>query len=599
MAMHRSFVIGSWLVSLLPLFAVERPSDHAHPRLLFPVEMEAQLREKIAADPLAAELHENILARANAVLRDRTCRYEKSDGKRLLPESRLALHQIMHTAWAWRMTREKKYFDRALAEMEAASAMNDWNPTHFLDTAEMSTAMAIGYDWLYRDLDQKQRDRYAQQIEQKGLRALITRSSPWWTGATNNWSQVCGTGMSFAAIAIDERQPEICADILKQSRRLVEECLRFYQPDGAYPEGPDYWHYGSNYHIMHLAAMEVLFGQSAPPGLWRRSAEFMIHLNGPSGMPFNFADGGLRSGFITPAQTWIASKFSDSSLPGWSRQALAASLPARKTSGSQIDHRFHPLHLLWLPAQKDQQDSISTHARFRGEQEMAFARTAWGDHAAWLAIKGGTGAASHGHLDAGSFVYEAGGVRWFVDLGKENYNLPGYFGKQRWDYFRLNNRSHNTWVIGDALQVAAMPGCPVSDWTPEKLGSTSCEIDLTPAYAKQCARAMRGVTFDKTNGAVSIKDLVEKPVGDLRWAVVTDASVRLDGKSVMLEKNGKRLILSREDDMGGEWREFSLLPPTPEQNKNEGFRMLGFVVARGEELRIHVKWRLATEKSGR
>lgn len=592
-------ILMSWLCLVGSSVAADRPSDHPHPRLLFPGSAEAALQEKIAKDPLASQLQQNNLLRADAVIKSRTCRFEKSDGKRLLPESRLALHNILHTAWAWRTTRDKKYFDRTLAEMDAACAMSSWNPDHFLDTAEMAAAMSIGYDWLYAELSAEQRKKYADAIDGKGLLALVNHKHAWWKNATNNWSQVCGTGMGFAAIVLDELEPERCAQVLSESRQLMEKCVRFYLPDGAYPEGPGYWHYGSNYQVLYFAAEQSLGGKKEVNEIWKRSAEFMIHMNAPGGGTFNFADGSMREFYPTPAQTWIAAQFSGSALPGWSREALGLLMKNRNWQAKTSDTRFHPLHLLWLPSVPAKSEQLDLTARFGGEQELAFARTTWDVNAAWLAIKGGTGAASHGHLDAGSFVYEAGGVRWFVDLGKEDYNLPGYFGKQRWQYFRLNNRSHNTLVIADALQEVPLPGCPVTPWKEEADEITSCEIDLTPAYARQCASAKRMVFFHRKNGGVTLEDRIGKPTGDVRWALVTDARVTFQGRMVKLQKKGQTLIMQRQDDSGGEWQEFSLQPPTEQENSNNGFRMIGFSVPRGDLVEVRVGWELSTNENER
>ena len=41
-------------------------------------------------------------------------------------------------------------------------------------------------------------------------------------------------------------------------------------------------------------------------------------------------------------------------------------------------------------------------------------------------------------------LLDAQGVRWALDLGSDNYNMPGYFGSKRWTYYRMTNRSHNT-----------------------------------------------------------------------------------------------------------------------------------------------------------
>jgi hypothetical protein len=576
--------------------AVARPSDHAHPRLLFPASMDAKIKQRIATDPLAAELQKNILSRADAILSQRTCRFEKSDGRRLLPESRDALNRILHCAWAWRTTGEEKYKQRILAEMDAACAMPSWNPDHFLDTAEMATAMAIGYDWLYPSLSPEQRKKYADALDEKGLLALVNHKHKWWKSPTNNWSQVCGTGMEFAAIALDEVQPQRCAEVLAESHQLVEDCVRFYQPDGAYPEGPGYWHYGSNYQVMHFAAQQVITGKKPVADIWKQTAEFMIHQSGPTGLSFNYADSGTRGFYLTAAQTWIAAQFPQSALPRWTRDALGTQLKLSQAGSSPGEARFHPLHLLWLPPHSEKAPAFSLTARFGGEQEVAFARTGWNADASWLAIKGGTGAASHGHLDAGSFVYEAGGVRWFYDLGSDNYNMPGYFGKQRWEYFRLNNRSHNTLVIADALQAAPMPGCPVTPWQEEVDQLVGCEIDLTRAYAKQCASAKRMVFFHRANGGATLEDRIEKPTGDVRWAVVTDARFTIQGRTVKLQKNGKTLIMQRKDITGGEWQEFSLQPPTAQENTNKGFRIIGFRVSPSDQVKVRVGWELSTNE---
>ena len=71
--------------------------------------------------------------------------------------------------------------------------------------------------------------------------------------------------------------------------------------------------------------------------------------------------------------------------------------------------------------------------------------------------KGGCGKTSHGHLDAGSFVFDAKGYRWAMDLGMTGYStiekmlaeLGGNLfdvgqNSLRWSVFRLKNESHST-----------------------------------------------------------------------------------------------------------------------------------------------------------
>ena len=282
-----------------------------HPRLLFPAEREAEVKARIAADPLAAGIQKAVVKRAERVLKERTCEYLIPDGKRLLSESRKALHHVLYCGWAWRTTGDVRFRDRVIRELDAACALKDWNPSHFLDTAEMSTAVAIGYDWLFPALSPEQRKRYEDTLLDKGLRVVgkVHPKTSWWTGATNNRSQVCGAGMALAAEAVKERDPELCAALVKQGDELITKCEAFYLPDGAYPEGPAYWHYGTNYHVLLFAARESLGQPVKVPAVFKGSGDFMMQVVGPTGTDYNFADGNPRLEVPSPAQSWIAGRF--------------------------------------------------------------------------------------------------------------------------------------------------------------------------------------------------------------------------------------------------------------------------------------------------
>ena len=85
------------------------------------------------------------------------------------------------------------------------------------------------------------------------------------------------------------------------------------------------------------------------------------------------------------------------------------------------------LDLLWYDTSAASPDAVHLplEAVFTGVN-VGFLRTSWTNpDALWLAAKGGDNHANHSHLDLGSFVFEAGGVRWAEDLGSDYYNLPG------------------------------------------------------------------------------------------------------------------------------------------------------------------------------
>src|SRR5690606_18840922 len=110
------------------------------------------LRRRIADEPLLKQLFESERAAGDALLEKPTVTYNKT-GRRLLSVSREALLRITRLSMLYRLTDDARYRDRARDEMLAVCAFDDWNPSHYLDTAEMAMAVAIGYDWLYDGLD--------------------------------------------------------------------------------------------------------------------------------------------------------------------------------------------------------------------------------------------------------------------------------------------------------------------------------------------------------------------------------------------------------------------------------------------------------------
>ena len=100
----------------------------------------------------------------------------------------------------------------------------------------------------------------------------------------------------------------------------------------------------------------------------------------------------------------------------------------------------------------------------QGPVPITIQRSSWDNaRAIFVGLKAGSPSANHGHMDGGSFVLDADGVRWAYDLGAENYhriesrkmdlwNMSQ--SSDRWTIFRLGSLSHNTLAIDGALQQA-------------------------------------------------------------------------------------------------------------------------------------------------
>ena len=581
--------VGLWLVSTV-LAAAGGLADNPHPRLWFPQAAEEAVRGKVAGDPLAGKLHAAALAEAARILTERTCRYEIPDGKRLLGESRRALKNIMLTAWAWRMGGGEKFRLRTIAELDAACALQDWHPVHFLDTAEMATAVATGYDWLYPTLTPEQRAMCERAIVTKALKPAkdVYNKGNWWAKPSNNWSQVCGSGIALAAAAIAGKDDGMAEDLFGRGVKLVEGCGKFYEPDGMYPEGPGYWHYGTNFHVMLLAACHGLEQPMKDDPILRKAGDAMMFLTGPTRLAFGFADCHPGHETPSPAQCWLAARFKDAVQAKFVRSLFARGLDGDK--GRFTGDRYFPLAVLWLPPEPAVSPVLPLAAAFHGEQAMAMFRAGWDADAAWLAIKGGTPAASHGHMDVGSFVYDARGVRWLHDLGAEDYNLPDYFGGKRWTYFRLQNRSHNTLEIDGKLQNPRAKPCPLVSST--LTGDTrEATFDLTNAYAGAAEKVIRRARFDGRSGTVRIEDEITAPAGPVVWRVFTDAEAEVRGDQVILrKKRGGEITLSRITDTGT-WSITDATPPTSKENENKGFRAVVLTAPKAAKVSLAVEIR--------
>jgi hypothetical protein len=234
-----------------------------HPRLIATAERFGQLKQGVRSDRTLASWHESLRSEAEGILRARPSQYEIPDGLRLLATSRRVLDRVTTLALLYRIDGDRRYVDRAWSELEAAAKFPDWNPRHFLDTAEMTAAFGIGYDWLYDQwtADQRQTLRTAM-VElglQQGLK-VYRQPKGWWHNSQHNWNQVCNGGMTIGSLAVADELPELAGEILEQAIRSVPRAMKNFAPDGAWGEGPGYWSYATHYNVAMLAALESALG---------------------------------------------------------------------------------------------------------------------------------------------------------------------------------------------------------------------------------------------------------------------------------------------------------------------------------------------------
>jgi hypothetical protein len=392
-------------------------------------------------------------------------------------------------------------------------------------------------------------------IVQKGLQPGLDLKFNSWTHFENNWNQVCGSGMTIGALAVADEEPGVARQMLKLTRANIHHGLQPYRPDGVYPEGPTYWGYGTTYQVLMIAALESALGTdwqlSRSPG-FSQSADYLLQMTGPTGCFFNYSDGEAKSEYaFEVALFWMAQKFHRPGLLYFQTDGLDEFETNTIINNSA---QFAPWAALWWPDNGQfPAPSLPLDWEGRGINPVAVFRSSWTNPTAlYLAIKGGAASASHGHMDAGSFVLDAEGVRWALDLGKQDYDSLeskgiGIWGmdqkSDRWKVFRLNNFSHNTLTINGQLQVA-------KGYAPIIAFSTNATVpyvtlDLSRVFEGQARRVIREFQM-LPNREVAIDDTLAglHPGDKVRWAMVTSAQVQLDGSRAVLKQDGKQLELS-------------------------------------------------------
>ena len=312
----------------------------SHPRLLVKKGEEQKIKSDLALNPEMLRLHNYLLGQCDDLITTPVLAYKK-EGKRLLAVSREALRRIFYLSYAYRMTGEDKYRLRAEQEMIAVCSFTDWNPSHFLDTGEMTMAVAIGYDWLFDRLSPDARRLVQEAILNKGFAPSRDKRYNWFLRATNNWNQVCNAGLVYGALAVLEDHPEEAREIIERALSTVGLTLKGYGPDGAYPEGYNYWGYGTTFQVLLNAALESALGTdgglSSAEG-FLASARFMQFMTGTTGKCFNFSDS-RESVFALPAMYWFADKLQDPTLL-WNEKDM---LSRAELSFSDEESRFLPL----------------------------------------------------------------------------------------------------------------------------------------------------------------------------------------------------------------------------------------------------------------
>jgi len=490
----------------------------------------------------------------------------------ILDNARDVKMRIKAFAYAYRMTNDTKWVDRAWAEIQNAAgngttafgqATDKWNSAHFLDTAEFSAAFAIAYDWLY-DIwtdDQKSQIMFTLNLYGLSFGVSVYSGDPhgvgWWNKNTyGNWNCVCNGGLTLGALAIlgDDTTGNAAALLGYTINNAKQNCVLGTSTDGTWNETANYWYFGTTGHSEMTSSLMTAAGSdfgllSTNPNS-NLSGQYHLYAYGPTSL-FNYGDTGPNK-YSTTANSMIfyASQYNapqyalfqrdrDDAADPWSMFWYDPSITGAYWDGLALDYFFD-----------------------YGGDQWASMRSSWTDiNALYVAIKAGTlvGHQTHNDLDCGDFVLDAAGTRWAGELGSGDYNSQDYFTSDaqnatRWLYYRKRTEGQNTILVNAANQnVAAQPTVTHGSSGTVQGSSTVFEppsdstaywvADLTSAYFSTTSFS-RGVRLLNGRRQVLLQDDINAQ-GPIMWRMHTNASVTVSssGTSATLALDGQTLTM--------------------------------------------------------
>ena len=503
--------------------------------------------------------------------------YELDEEDSILPISREVINRMVILGYAWQVTGDKKYAERAWSELENVCGYEDWCTGHFLATAEMAFAVSIGYDWFFDYLSQEQKDLLASKTVEYAITPALSKNylKNWFTWSKNNWNSICYNGIGVACMTFASYCPDKAAEFLEMCYKNMPIAFDNFTPDGVYAEGPGYSNSGMNAIVYFVATSKNLFGTDF--GLsdidgFRQLGYFPAYITTPTGV-FNFGDNKNRMCF-TPVLHWYASEYNAPLLAVYQMWDMPEAFTAdtsdnveRNSSGKE-----DALSALWYNRSYTAESSdfsnepLSVYLESDVGQDLVLMRSGYLDkNATFAGIKGGYNYTNHGDLDIGTFVFDSMGERWAEELGPGSYDAPDYFvnlpAGGRWKNYCKRAEGQNTLVINPDYALEdqyALAECAFTSFEENKNGGV-CTLDMTDAYRMNGATSVtRDFELYNNRSSLKITDNVRCILpSEIYWFMHTKADIKIsdDGKSAILTINGKQMKATLHGD-----GQFSVMP---------------------------------------
>ena len=560
------------------------------PRLMLTPSSDRLIREQLNQESLVHSYFKALYSDATEILELPLLEKSFTDQRRhMLSLAREKKRRLGLLAIVYRYSREHRFLDRLNDELINICGYDDWNTHHWLDTATLSMGFAMALDWAGDDLPPETVDLAERTLIKNGIQPLFDGNPEhlWWVDVNHNWNQVGHGGLIAASITIADRDPELAAKTISFALDHMHFALEEYAPHGVFPEGLTYWEFGTIYTAKSATMLSSAFGHdfgiTRYPGLMESATVRMMGV-APSGEFFNYSSAGSnlsssRSGIdiqqarfnrarSTQLLAWFATQTGNSLF-------FDPSFFEASPGDSRERERNGPPSLIWLAQINEGLSSGQLPLYWYGEGKNSIAIFRNDDDDPdkfYLGIKGGQANINHGHMDAGSFVFELDGVRWSIDMGSAGFRGEvhaageNYWDRSqhafRWSLLAMSNLGHSTIRVNNARHNVDGNArfTYFNDGSNGKL--PEIVLDMSDVFQDQLS-SMKRRFVKEDNRSIRIEDsfILSEATEMVTWQMITTANVIMTDRGAVLEQDGKKLTIEIESPAGLSLSVISLNPP--------------------------------------
>lgn len=571
-------------ITITPLskFKAPAPAEYVRvlqktrPRILQSAAGWAALKAQIANDTTLAALQANLKKSAEQILEapELTRIFGEQKGPNT-PGSK-AMYRIA-TIGALNFTdSDPRWKDRGVRELIAItdpSVFQNWYVNEPEVTTDFLVAATLGYDWFRDGLNAQQATAIRMYMVEKGIGALVAhlkgeppppsaigkaaaaKDAPKKTvdpkakaaakkeaaDKEPDADQVdMAAALLLAGICLYDEEPAAAKQAIETGAKVFGRGMIRFAPGGIWPEGMAAGEKVLDYAVMVLQTLRANTGAdlgfSTLEGI-PQAGLALVHLVGPTGQLFNYGDTDITTLTRPWVGTWLA---------GVHGNMGSKALNAGAVTGPDTPLFSHAGNFIYYNAHAAGEGTAESPDYAITGNSVTALRSAWGDPKAYyIAVKGGDNSIPTAQLDLGSFVLDAGGQRWAIELGAENDRVPGFKPADdrtaRYKIYREDTRGQNTLYVGGNQSLEAK-GMVVAGFSSPAMGVGI--VDFTKAYSKAAKEIHRGALMMRgpTPYILLQDDINLKNNGTIKWSMHTRATITLAGNKATLTMPDKSML---------------------------------------------------------